>query len=277
MAVVPELVRVDEGVVFASWVEGDLRCDVLSPAQNSGGAPALLLLAGGGSHDNRRALRPYATQYAELGFVCVCPEYRLVTASPSWPLPLDDVKAVIRWVRATSADLGVDADKIALQGHSAGALFALLAAGTARAAPHPDADTDGTREQVSERVAAVVAFYPGTDFTRGGGGQLTAALFGERGSAEQLRLASPIAHVDAEFPPTLLLHGTGDRAAPHGESVRMFEQLEAAGVPVEQHLFAGQEHGFDVDRRLRQMCIEIAHLFLTRYLGIDLAVRPAEE
>ena len=56
-------------------------------------------------------------------------EYRLTCESP-FPGMIHDVKAAIRWVRKNAGMLQIDPANICLQGHSAGAHLALLAAGT---------------------------------------------------------------------------------------------------------------------------------------------------
>jgi dienelactone hydrolase len=45
-----------------------------------------------------------------------------------WPAQIHDTKAAIRWVRANAAKIGIDADKIAIAGYSAGGMLSLLAA-----------------------------------------------------------------------------------------------------------------------------------------------------
>ena len=116
-----------------------------------------------------------ARRSAELvghGFTAVAVEYRLTGEAP-WPAQLHDVKRAIRHVRANANALGVDPDRIVLQGHSAGAHLALLAAGTADdPAWDPPGSEYGTGagapgDEVSCAVAAVVAFYPPTDLRTG--------------------------------------------------------------------------------------------------------------
>lgn len=264
MAGSSDRVSVEEGVVFGVGGGQDLRCDVYARDGRSSSSPAVVLIAGGGSERDRGALRAYGIQLGRRGYVCICPEYRLVLDGPSWPAPLHDVKAAIRWVRASSARLGVDPARIAVQGHSAGALFALLAAGTSAT---PELEGNGGNSGVDSDVAAVVVFYPGTDLTRGEGGQLPLALFGPQSTAEQLRTASPVTYVGAGFPPTLLMHGAADRAAAPSQSERMYRALEEAGVPTELHLFAGQGHGFDSRPEFRALSACVVSSFLGRYLA----------
>jgi len=66
----------------------------------------------------------------KLGYTNVSANYRL-TRQGTWPAQVHDTKAAIRWVRANAAKIGIDPDKIAIAGYSAGWLLSLLAAGTA--------------------------------------------------------------------------------------------------------------------------------------------------
>jgi dipeptidyl aminopeptidase/acylaminoacyl peptidase len=54
-----------------------------------------------------------------------------------------------------------------------------------------------------------------------------------------------VQHVDASYPPTLLLHGDEDTDVPYEQSVMMAHALAAAGVPHELVTIPGGEHGFD--------------------------------
>lgn len=55
----------------------------------------------------------------ELDAVVVSPDYRLAPEHP-FPAPLDDCMATLRWMRSRTAELGIDADRIAVAGSSAG-------------------------------------------------------------------------------------------------------------------------------------------------------------
>ena len=57
--------------------------------------------------------------------------------------------------------------------------------------------------------------------------------------------ASPITHVSATAPPTLLIHGDADRVVPFNQSVAMEKALAAAHVPVKLVRVPGGGHGPD--------------------------------
>ena len=246
----------------------DLTCDVYRPPGEVTDAPAVLLVHGGSwRQGDRSQLRGYGILLGRAGYVCVAPEYRLLGEAP-WPAAIEDVKAAIRWTRASAASLGVDPRRICIEGNSAGAHLALLAAGT------PDLDVlegSGGNAGVSSAVAAAVGIYAPTLFfaegTERGSGALPFVVLSEQSSdAEAASLASPVQHVSPSYPPTFLAHGTTDTTVPVSATMRMYEALVEAGVPTELHLYAEQPHAFDAQPKFgRQVAAEML-LFLDRYV-----------
>jgi acetyl esterase/lipase len=262
-------VTVEEGVVFGSGGGRDLKCDVYMPPGEPEAAPAVLLIHGGSwSGGDRSQLRGYGILLGREGYVCVASEYRL-SGEAKWPAQIHDVKAAIRWMRANAADLGVDPHRIAVEGNSAGAHLALVAAGTPGL---PQFEGEGGNAGVATDVAAAIAVYAPTNF---GDGPLLegaiAELMGDGATPEELRMASPVTHANAGYPPTMLIHGAADEVVPPQASLSMYRALDEAGVPVELHMYAGQPHNFDAERGLGRHCAEAMRLFLQRYV-----VEPAE-
>jgi acetyl esterase/lipase len=174
--------------------------------------------------------------------VALAVQYRLLGDAP-WPAQIQDVNSAIRWARRNAGNLGVDANKIVVEGLSAGGHLALLAAGAAHVrafSDDADADQDGS-------VAAAIAFYPPVEFQLGTSveGALPAGrLLEDRADAREAELASPIHHVSRNFPPTCLFHGTDDHIVLPTASIRLFDRLRAAGTTVDLHLQSGQTHAF---------------------------------
>lgn len=273
---------IQQDVVYGTAGDGgrDLRCDVYTPPGIEAGAsaPCVILVHGGGWRSgDKTQLRGYGILFGRAGYVCVAPEYRLIGEAP-WPAMIHDVKAAIRWARASAGDLGIDPDRIAIEGNSAGAHLALLAGGTG---DRPDLEGEGGNPGVSTAVAAVAAVYPPTLFfdpaTGHSKGALPLLAIVEEDGAELAQLVSPVHHVTADYPPTLLVHGTNDTTVPVSASIRMYEELVAAGVPADLHLYAEQPHAFDAQPSFgRQVAAEML-LFLDRYVPAPAAAETAAE
>jgi dienelactone hydrolase len=160
----------------------------------------------------------------------------------TWRSPAD-ASAIVDVVQRYAV---VDPQHLGLLGFSQGGVYSLLIAAYA-----PD------------RVAAVVSYYPVTDFPHwldkqhAGFWQRFAFRFvrwyfrresGAQSDAEfeqVLRAASPYFVADKIEAPVLLIHGERDTTAPVEESQRMADQLAALGKPVELLVIPGAVHIFN--------------------------------
>jgi acetyl esterase/lipase len=191
----------------------------------------------------------WSERLAHQGYVVFSIDYRL---GPRRALDATgDVKCAVGWVKTHADRYGVDPDRLALMGRSAGGLLALLAAyseGDRRLPPScavPDT-----------RVAAVAAFYAPTDLRRfdelawpwwrphlAGSADDSEGFTSQRPA--ELRLASPTQHVDPRDPPTFLAQGSRDQWVPPEQSEQLAGRLEAAGVPHRLVELPGARHAFD--------------------------------
>jgi acetyl esterase len=105
---------------------GPLPLRLYEPDGVGPASPAVLYLHGGGwvicspdTHDGvcRRLANAAGLRVASLG-------YRMAPEHP-FPAPLDDCVAAARWLRANGRELGLDPDRLALAGDSAGANLSL--------------------------------------------------------------------------------------------------------------------------------------------------------
>ncbi len=257
-------VSIEEGVVFGTGGGRELRCDIYTPPGAPKNAPSVLLVHGGGwSSGDRSQLRGYGILLGRQGFVCVASEYRLSGEAP-WPAQIHDVKAALRWMRANHERLGIDPQRIAISGNSAGGHLVLMMGGTPNV---PEFEGDGGNPGVDTSVAAVLSFYPPTDF--GDAAKLStavAALMGPNASADAVRGASPVTWANKDFPPTAFFHGTKDELVAANESLKMYRRLIEAGASAELHIYADEPHAFDSAPLLGRQCADIMALFLKRYV-----------
>jgi len=123
----------------------------IAPKDLSGRAPALVDYHGGGFFFSYAALHLTAAErYAVDGRCRVFfPDYRLSIGHP-FPAAFDDCYATLAWVHANAATLGVDPQRVAVIGDSAGGALA-----------------DGVAQKAADRsenpICAQILIYPVTD------------------------------------------------------------------------------------------------------------------
>src|SRR5579864_3327348 len=122
----PSQVQVEENVVYGHGGGRELLCDVYRPTPELTKRTGVLHLHGGGFRGGSKAGARLARPLAALGYTCVSATYRVLPEF-KWPAQLDDVKTAINWVRGHASDLGVETEKIAILGYSAGGHLALTA------------------------------------------------------------------------------------------------------------------------------------------------------
>jgi acetyl esterase/lipase len=259
-------VTVEYDVVFGKGGDRNLKCNVYWPPQQGSGRPAVLLVHGGGwVQGDRSQLHGYGILFGRIGYVCVATEYRLAPAS-KWPAQIHDVKACLRWMRANAGHLGIDPQKIAVSGNSAGGHLSLMLAGTQNVA---EFEGEGGNPDAGTELAAAIAFYaPAQLYIKDQPlREELSFLFGRGYSDETARRASPIDHVSAGFPPTLLITGNQDELVPVESSFKMYRAITEAGGKAELHVYEGAPHGFDAMRQFGRQSAEIMALFLDRHVA----------
>ncbi len=195
---------------------------------------------------------------ARYGYVVAVADYAYASStigSPGvWPTDFEDVRQAVRWLRQSAGRYGIDPNRIAAWGESAGGHLATLLGTYPDGAVNPEGlppDPVGPPEGVSARVDAVIDFYGPTDLT---------ALYNENprdrpfletflgGAPDRVlgryQAASPALNVTPDDPPTFVIQGTADRANLFNQSTRLVAALTAAGVPCRFDIVPNAPHGF---------------------------------
>ena len=213
---------------------------VYSPASmNAGARPAVVFIHGGGWHSGKpEQFALLARRYAARGLVGISVGYRLAKP-PETTVPdcVADVKSAVRWIRKHAGELGVDPARIVVLGDSAGGH---LAAATALL---PGFDAPGDDPTVSARPDALVLFNPVIDTTPPDGWDLKSQGEAVVALAKDL---SPMDHVSAGAPPTLVIHGSADKVTPLAGSERFVAAMRAAGNTARLETLDGKGHAFIV-------------------------------
>ncbi len=191
----------------------ELKLFVFAPAETSatrpaGGRAAVLLFYGGGwlfGHPDQFAAQ--ARHLAQRGAVAILPDYRAYCRSGTLVTgQMEDAASAVLWVRLHAAELGVDPKRVAVSGGSSGGHLA------ASTAVFPKTETTDAGSVVTSRPDLLVLFYPCLDLTSEFE-KSSAEAFGDHG-----RDVSPLFHVIAGLPPTVLFQGTKDPLYPEGKA-----------------------------------------------------------
>ena len=250
--IVPE--RLDLDAVGDGITEHKL--DLFLPTnQGSGPFPVVIWVHGGGwkggdKSDVGRAEEIQMVQTKQLlldhGYAVAAPNYHLLP-NTRFPQPMQDVSAAVRYLRAHAGEFGLDAQRFALMGDSAGGH---LAAMTAMTPDKPDLQGSLGDTSVDAKVRAFVGYYGLYDLTQrtedqknvcGGGkpgaesshGRLVGADPDSPAGEPAARAASPVTYVSPSAPAVLLFAGREDCTAPYPQAERFHAALTQAGVPGE--------------------------------------------
>lgn len=203
-----------------------LRLDVYRPSSGGEAGPAVILLPGWEA--GRSSLLAPALKLANAGYVAFVVDYRL-----HWPEHIDDAQLAVRWVRANAEQYGVDPERICSYGQSSGGhLAAMLGVRDTRD------ETAPALGEHSSRVACVVELAGETDmtipYTEDFWNEWLADQLGGTIDEvpERYRDVSPVAFVDEQSAPFLVIHGGSDTVVPMEHARSLVSALQDAGVEV---------------------------------------------
>ncbi|MBA3700541.1 MAG: alpha/beta hydrolase [Planctomycetes bacterium] len=245
----PDGVRILRDWTYATVDGENLQLDLYLPDRFDKPLPIVVWIHGGGWVSGERSPCPVA-MLATRGYAVASISYRLARGDATFPAPLYDCKAAIRWLRVNAWRFGCDPDHIGVWGASAGGHLAALLGTTA-----DDPALEGSEgvTGVSSRVQAVCALFPATDFVHLEEVEdhhwrinlVAKALFHGPPSKhpELAASASPIIHVSKTSAPFLLIHGTADTMIPPAQSERMHAALKKVGADSSLLLIEGMPHG----------------------------------
>lgn len=206
------------------------RCDIFLPEGVAGPVPVVIAIHGGSFYRGDKRDFQIVPMMGALtrGYAVVSLNYRL-SGEATFPSQIHDVKAAIRFVRANAAQYGLDPDRIALWGDSAGANLAALA-GTSAMVTSLDDQTLGNAG-VPVTVRAVVDWYGVIDLLTvadqlrkvnvSKDGSPARRLIGKskEEAPELYKAESPATYVTKDVPPFLIQHGDADTLVSVQQSV----------------------------------------------------------
>ena len=238
-----------------SYLEGDRKekADLYLPMNVPAGqkAPALILIHGGGFNDgDKRRYREinFGTNAAKRGYLAMSINYKLRKSKGqvTWPQCIYDVKEAVRWLKLNADKYQIDPERIGALGGSAGGNLAFMLATTG---PEDGFEGEGTRTNISTKIACGVDFYGAVDLmtyksdrARPDTNKPEMAMFNKtKAEAPDLyRRGSPTSYIRTNVAPLLMVHGTGDSTVLPNQSQILRSKLIEAGLPCPEYTIMNQ-------------------------------------
>jgi len=229
--------KVVDGVELKLWIFNPLK------HKSNDKKPAVVFFFGGGwNGGSPEQFVPHCEYLSARGMVAMVADYRVKTRHKVLANKcVSDAKSAVRWIRENAATLGVNPNKIAAGGGSAGGH---LAAATATL---PQYDEPNENSAVSSKPNALLLFNPALviapvnsnndDFNKKMEG-----IEGRMGVKPQTM--SPYHNIKTGIPPTVIFHGTGDTTVPFF-TVEMFaKKMKEFGNSCTLVAYKDEPHGF---------------------------------
>ncbi|MDE3057419.1 MAG: prolyl oligopeptidase family serine peptidase [Bacteroidota bacterium] len=216
----------------------------------------------------------------DAGFAVVMPNHRS-SSDAKFPAQIQDIKAVVRFIRANAEKYQIDTSFIGITGYSSGGHLAALAGTSGFVKGFTvDSITENIEGSVgpdtaySSSVNAVVDWFGPTNFLvmdscgssldHNASNSPESSLIGGpiQDNPAKCTLADPITYVDSTDPPFLIIHGDADPLVPHCDSKLLFNALQKANIPSQFVLVPGGQHGPGV---LVDAYFKMMTDFFTRY------------
>jgi acetyl esterase/lipase len=234
-----------------------LQMDILIPQPARKRTVAVYVPGGGFVVAAKEGALNLRTYVAEAGFAVASIEYRTTRDGANYRDGVEDVKAAIRYLRANSAQYGIDASTVVIWGESAGGYLAAMVGVT-----NDNSTFDaGTHLDQSSAVQGVIDDFGATDISKIAAdfdaatqreiytnegiinyiGKMSDASTLDRGIAATV--ANPIKYIHPKTPPFLIFHGNQDRMVSPSQTLLLHDALVTAGVRSTRYVVDGAAHG----------------------------------
>lgn len=166
------------------------------------------------------------------GLVAIQVDYRLLERnSNDPPIPcIEDARSSLRWVRANAQKLGIDPDRIASAGGSAGGHLAAFLG------MMDGFDAPGDDTTISARSNAMILYDPAFDNGPG--------KWGHQRVKERYKEMSPYYNVRPKQPPSLVIVGEKDGIIPPKAVLAFAEAMKQAGNRCDAIVYPDKPHDF---------------------------------
>lgn len=203
------------------------RMDVYYPTSATEPVPVVINMHGGGWSGGFKEEQGGFNMYFNRGYAVVNVEYRLRGEALA-PACVEDVRGALHYVLNHAQEWNIDVSKVIFQGGSAGGHLAMMGGYLQNNRIY---DNDCVQYPNPIKIMAVIDKYGPCDFTQLMTYSSLIAWTGERFSdVNFVNSLAPITYVDANTPPTYIIHGDADPTIPYNQSVTLYAALQNAGV-----------------------------------------------
>jgi acetyl esterase/lipase len=269
ITVVPKdpVITMADGIVYAQrteWCDAvvrQLKLSIIRPRQffsydRRVKWPVIIWICGGGFTTlDRNVWAPELAWFAKQGYIIASVDYSVI-ARTRFPEQIEEIKEAIRFLRTHGEEYGIDPERFAVMGESAGGYLSALTGLTGKTKEYDK----GTNLDKSSAVQAVVSWYPLTEPDNFECSEEMALLL----PRDLDKYPNLIKLVDRDAPPFLILHGNTDTQVQVSHGEKLYEALNKAGVDSELVILNGAEHADEpfVQDEIKQLIIK----FLNRCL-----------
>ena len=220
-------------ITYKKIGDKELKLHVFEPAKETKKPmPAIVFFFGGGWNSGSPTQFYHQANYlAKHGILAISAEYRTKRDGVKPPECVKDGKAAVRYIRKNAKELGVDPNRIAAGGGSAGGHVA-AATGTVKGYEHEDEDLS-----ISSIPDAMVLFNPVYDNSKNG--------YGYDRVKDYWESFSPLHNINEKTPPTITFFGSKENLQKIPETAEAFrDKIRKLGKKSEIVIYEGQGHGF---------------------------------
>jgi len=274
-SLLPKISAVSENIIYKNNAKGiPVSLDIYTPKTGSDAkVPVVIYVHGGAWVKGDKTVRDgsyietFISKLLDKKYAVISIDYTLLNDSIHFPIPLQDTKDAVRWIRKNAERYRFDTDNIGFFGTSSGAHLSMLAAYT------PDNEFAGSPElsSYSAKVNFVINHYGPSDMNKllhTRLGKVPVFFFGlaakkivdlrtdlvrglsgydikkeKRKVIDYFKTISPITYVPGGVP-TLIVQGNKDKVVPIKQSRKLHRKLRRENIQNNLIIVENGVHGF---------------------------------
>lgn len=217
--------------------EIDSYMTIYIPREKTNDCAILIFPGGGYTHRAPHEGKTYAEFFVKQGILAAVVEYRVFPHL--FPEPLQDAQRAIQILRYNALKYGIDKNKIAVMGSSAGGHLAATLATYKKSLVVCEDEISKEEIIPNAQIICYGVLALNTEYAHQGSGE---HLLAER-KFELGEELSPILIADNTAPQAFIWHTWADTVVPVENSLEYVKKLHSCGVSAELHIFPDGRHG----------------------------------